>query len=128
MSIKRQFLHRDWKFRQSQGKAKDWLSARVPGCVHTDLRRHKLIPDPFWGDNELRLAWIEEADWTYRCEFVAEPGLRTRGHVELVVEGLDTLAILRLNGREIARSESMFFGLRIDVGSLLKQGRNLLEV
>jgi len=122
----RQALHRDWKFQQA-GHSK-WLAAQVPGCVHLDLRRHKLIPDPFWGDNERRLEWIEHTDWTYRCEFTADPRLFKREHIELVAEGLDTLATVRLNGREVARTENMFIGWRWDVRSLLRPGRNVLEI
>ena len=51
-----------WQFRDASSST-PWRSARVPGCVHTDLRRHQLIPDPFWGTNELQLQWIEERDW-----------------------------------------------------------------
>ena len=62
---------KNWSFRPADKE--EWLSAEVPGCVHTDLIRHELIPDPFWGDNELGLRWIEEKDWVYRCEFAAPP-------------------------------------------------------
>src|SRR3712207_8954090 len=44
-------------------------SAQVPGSVHTDLQRTGLIPDPFWGSNELELQWIEETDWEYSTTF-----------------------------------------------------------
>jgi len=117
-----------WKFRQAKPGTKTWLPARVPGCVHTDLLRLKQIPDPFWGDNERGLQWIEETDWIYRCEFSAEAALRGRKHVDLVFEGLDTLAIIRLNGREIARTANMFTGYRFDVTALLKPSGNVLEI
>ena len=45
--IHRQTLPAPWKFRRADQSA--WLPARVPGCVHTDLRRAGEIPDPFWG-------------------------------------------------------------------------------
>ncbi len=121
-----QSLHRDWKFQQA-GKP-GWRTAQVPGCVHLDLRKHKQIPDPFWGDNERGLQWIEETDWNYRCEFTANPRLLQRDHIELVADGLDTLAIVRLNGREIARTENMFIGYRWNTAKLLRPGRNVLEI
>ncbi|MET3209331.1 UNVERIFIED_CONTAM: beta-galactosidase/beta-glucuronidase [Paenibacillus sp. PvR008] len=40
----------NWRFREAQGD--EWLSAKVPGCVHTDLLRHGKIPGPFIGTNE----------------------------------------------------------------------------
>jgi beta-mannosidase len=124
--LRRQNLHQRWKFRQSNKT--QWRSAHVPGCVHLDLRRHKLIPDPFWGDNERRLLWIEETDWTYRCEFTADARLLAAGHIELLAEGLDTLADVRLNGRLVARTENMFVAWRWNVARLLRRGRNVLEI
>ncbi len=124
----RLLLSSSWKFRRATGTKDGWLPARVPGCVHTDLRRNKRIPDPFWGDNEKQLQWIEESDWLYRTEFTLPPAFRGRKHIELVFEGLDTLARIRLNGREIGRSESMFLGYRFEVGSLLKPRGNVLEI
>jgi beta-mannosidase len=121
-------LHSAWKFRQADKKTGDWLAARVPGCVHTDLLQHKLIPDPFWGSNEKKLQWIEEVDWTYRTSFKPSRELLRRKHIELVFEGIDTLAIIRLNGREIGRTESMFISYRFDVSSALKSGENTLEI
>jgi beta-mannosidase len=117
-----------WQFRQLTPRKTAWLPAQVPGCVHTDLLRAKQIPDPFWGDNERGLQWIEEADWLYRAEFTFPPALRTRKHLELVFEGLDTLATIRLNGREIGRSESMFIPLRFEIAGRTKPGANVLEV
>ena len=46
-----------------------WYPAQVPGCVHMDLFRNGLIPDPFWGANEGYLQWIEDKDWIYQIEF-----------------------------------------------------------
>ena len=76
----------------------DWLPARVPGCVHTDLLTHGLIDDPFHGCNELDLQWIERAEWHYRCDFEVEPGLLEHEALDLVFDGLDTVATVRLNG------------------------------
>lgn len=47
-----------WKFRDVTDNS-PWRDATVPGCVHRDLLRHELIPDPFYGTNELDLQWIE---------------------------------------------------------------------
>jgi len=55
------FLHSGWKF--SQAGRVDWHPAIVPGCVHTDLLRNKMIDDPFFRDNEEKLQWIGKTDW-----------------------------------------------------------------
>ncbi len=119
-------LHEGWMFHHPD-TARDY-PAQVPGCIHTDLRRQELIPDPFWGANELDLQWIEERDWTYSLHFKVETSLLGNERVELVCEGLDTLATLTLNGQEIARTENMFVGYRFDVKSHLREGENELKI
>ena len=32
-----------------------WIPAVVPGCVHSDLLRNKLIPEPYYRTNEKEL-------------------------------------------------------------------------
>ena len=115
-----------WHFRDCA--TKKWLPATVPGCVHSDLRRAGKIPDPFHGTNELGLQWIEERDWKYRTSFTVPAELLAEEVVELVADGLDTVATVTLNGREIARTENMFIGGRWNVKSLLRRGRNELVI
>ena len=81
---------RPWQFRDTAKKT--WHPARVPGCVHTDLQRAGLIPDPFAGTHELDLHWIEERDWEYRTQFEVPAALRAQAVIDLVADGLDTLA------------------------------------
>src|SRR4051812_38915500 len=115
-----------WRFRDCA--AKKWLPAVVPGCVHTDLRRAGEIPDPFHGTNELSLQWIEERDWEYRTVFTVPAAQLTEEVVELVADGLDTIATITLNGREVTRTENMFIAGRWSVKSLLRRGKNELVI
>ena len=115
-----------WAFLEP--KSQHWLKAEVPGCVHTDLLRHKRIPDPFWGSHEKELQWIEERDWEYRCRFVVEPRFCEYEHVELVAEGLDTIATIRLNGHLLGSTENMFLEYRFDAKKAIRTGRNVLEI
>ncbi|HEX2854376.1 MAG TPA: glycoside hydrolase family 2 protein [Opitutaceae bacterium] len=116
----------EWRFRDCADEA--WLPAAVPGCVHLDLRAAGKIPDPFWGTNEVGLQWIEEHDWEYRATFTVPAGLFDSEELDLVADGLDTVATVRLNGREIGRTENMFVGHRWAVKSLLRPGENELTV
>lgn len=121
-----QFLAGDWQFRQAG--AAEWLPATVPGGVHTDLLALGRIPDPFIGDNETRVQWVAEADWEYRLRFTAEAGLLSHAHIQLVCEGLDTLAAVSLNGRLLGQTDNMFRLYRWDVGPLLQDGENELLI
>jgi beta-mannosidase len=116
----------DWKFRDAT-ESSPWREATVPGCVHRDLRRHALIPDPFFGTNELDLQWIEHRDWEYRASFTVSAALLREEVLELVCDGLDTLATVYVNGRKVASTDNMFVTWRWDVKRLLKRGRNELR-
>src|ERR1700677_4793074 len=111
-----------WRFRDWSGSA--WLPARVPGCVHTDLLRAKVIPDPLRGTNEAALQWIDERDWEYSAEYRVDSALLAEDVVELVADGLDTIATVRLNASVVARTDNMFIGHRWNVRRLLRRGRN----
>jgi beta-mannosidase len=121
-----QSLAGGWEFRQAG--TEEWLPASVPGGVHTDLLALGRIPDPFVGDNEKRVQWVAEADWEYRYQFAAEPELFRQPHIWLVCDGLDTLATVSLNGRELGRAANMFRQYRWDVKPLLKAGENDLRI
>jgi beta-mannosidase len=116
-----------WKFRAA-GKRSRWLPATVPGCVHRDLLRAEKIPDPFYGTNELALRWIEEADWEYRGEFNVSTELLAEPHLDLVADGLDTVATVTLNGHVVAQTENMFLAHRWPVRAHLRVGRNRLHI
>jgi len=115
-----------WKFRQTG--TEEWLSASVPGGVHTDLLALGCIPDPFVGDNEKKVQWVAEADWEYRYQFEVAPELLTQLHIWLVCDGLDTLASVSLNGNEVGRAANMFRGYRWDVKDLLEPVENELRI
>ena len=104
------------------------IPAIVPGCIHTDLLAAKKIPDPFYRDNEKVVQWVGESNWIYRRSFDVAPGLLAHDHVMLKCEGLDTLATIRLNGTQVARTDNMFRTYEFDVKRLLKPGGNTIEI
>jgi beta-mannosidase len=106
----------------------DWLPGRVPGGVHLDLMAAGRISDPFVCDEELRVQWVAERDWEYRREFVVEAGVAAAGRLDLVFDGLDTLADIRLNGELLGSADNMFRTWRWDVTGLVRPGKNELAV
>ena len=100
----------------------------MPGTIHTDLRRAGLIPDPLRDRNDLTLAWIGRSDWLFgRGVAVDAPALATE-RVDLVCEGLDTVARLEVNGTVVGDAANMHHPHRFDVTGLLRQGDNRLAV
>lgn len=124
-------LNGDWEFRQMSGAKSanaEWLPAQVPGDVHLDLLRNKLIPKPFYRDNESRLQWIENADWSYRKTFNATSNLLKHRNVDLVFLGLDTNAIVYINNEPALKANNMFRAWRIDAKPFLHPGQNEIRV
>ncbi|MCE1252080.1 MAG: glycoside hydrolase family 2 protein [Anaerolineae bacterium] len=120
-------LSGQWKMRRYQQQA-DWVSASVPGCVYNDLILNGLIPDPFLEDNENNVQWVAENDWLYSRTFEMTPEMLTAAHLELVCEGLDTLAEIKVNGRPVLSSSNMFISQRVDIKSLLRPGQNEISI
>ncbi|MDF2989956.1 MAG: beta-galactosidase/beta-glucuronidase [Microbacterium sp.] len=103
------------------------LPAVVPGCVHTDLLRAGLIPDPFDGDNESALAWIGRTDWAYERTFDAGD-LGRDDRWDLVADGLDTFATIWLNGHLVGHTQNQFRSYRFDVVPYLRASDNHLRI
>ncbi|HKD92782.1 MAG TPA: glycoside hydrolase family 2 protein [Terriglobales bacterium] len=105
-----------------------WRPAQVPGVVDTDLLRNKLIPDPFYRENEAKLQWIENADWVYRATLQVTPEMLRHRHIELVFDGLDGYAEVSLNGAPVLTADNAFRQWRFDAKPNLKAGGNELLV
>jgi beta-mannosidase len=118
------WLHRNWTIRQVDGDIH--ASASVPGCVHTDLLTADLIPDPYLDRNETELGWIGRSTWRYETVFDRPDGSHDR--IDLVCEGLDTVARVELNGRVIGATANMHRRYRFDIGPALREGDNELSI
>ena len=104
------------------------IPATVPGCVHTNLLAVGKIPDPFYRDNEKAVQWVGQCNWVYRRTFEITPEILAFDHVLLRCEGLDTLATIRVNDAQIARTDNMFRTYEFDVKRLLQTGTNAIEI
>ncbi|GAA4975605.1 glycoside hydrolase family 2 protein [Actinoplanes utahensis] len=125
-------LHDGWTVRATGGPvpagiAGQALPAIVPGTVHTDLLAAGLIPDPYLGTNETALAWFHRTSWRYDTTVSAAPAAPGE-RVDLVFDGLDTVATIELDGVEIGRTANMHRGYRFDVRELLHDGPMPLTV
>ncbi len=113
---------------KSHPEAARWITAIVPGSVQLDLLHAGLIPAPYLRDNEASLQWIGLADWDYRLAFKVDAATLARDHVDLVFNGLDTFAEVRLNGKKLLAADNMFRRWRIPAKSTLHVGDNTLTV
>lgn len=119
-------LNDGWQFSES-GK-NEWRDAHVPGSVQSDLIRHKVLPNPFYGTNEEKIQWVENLNWDYKKTFTVTTQQLAHDDALIFFEGLDTHADVFVNGSRILRSENMFVGHKISVKNVLKEGDNSLYI
>ncbi|KAH9849972.1 glycoside hydrolase family 2 protein [Lenzites betulinus] len=133
-------LHEDWGFNQvgqflaeNEGgggaglSAGEWLPVHsFPTTVHVELIHHKKIPDPFIGLKEWDVQWVGEAEWAFKTQFTVTDEEANAENVDIVFDGLDTFAVVELNGEKILETDNQFVAHRVPVKSHLKVGENTL--
>jgi len=103
----------DWSFTQvgvdhAKNIIGEWLPvSSFPTTVHVELLKLKKIPDPFVGLHEWDVQWVGEAEWAFKTSFnVTEKELASQ-NVNLVFDGLDTFANVRLVRIPLNRQENL---------------------
>jgi beta-mannosidase len=103
-----------------------WVPALVPGGVHESLIAAGLIAHPYAAENEKAIRWIEDRVWWFRA-VVRPPAGRVPGdRLRLVLEAVDTVASIWLDGRLVARSANQFVPVEVDVSDLSAGEHELL--
>ncbi|MBF03265.1 MAG: beta-mannosidase [Flavobacterium sp.] len=125
-NLKRSLSSENWKFKQVD--TKNWLTATVPGTVHTDLLANYVIPDPFLETNEKNVQWVEKKDWEYKTSFFLSQSEMNFKNIDLQFDGLDTYASVFLNNQLILEANNMFRIWKIPVRKYLLKGENILKV
>jgi len=119
-------LDRSWKLRRIGSE--QWLDAKVPGSVFQDLLRAGLMQDPYYRDNEDEVEAHAVGDYEYQTTFAADEAWLRGDAVELVCEGLNTLALVELNGGQLAETDNMHRKYVWDVRHLVHPGSNTLRI
>jgi beta-mannosidase len=101
------------------------IPGTVPGSVYRDLLEAKIIPDPFYRTNEYEVREWMRYDYHYSTTFSYHP---THKHTDLILEGVDTLAIIYLNNRVVASTNNMHRSYRLSLDHLLVDGDNHLSI
>lgn len=115
-----------WRLTQADRKID--IPAIVPGVVQTDLMRRGIIPDPYFSTNETAVQWVSDLPWSYSRSFVVSPEFLRKRRIVLRCEGLDTIATIRINGREVAFANNMFRTWEFDAKPYLREGENSIGV
>ena len=125
-SIKEISLNDNWLVKSANDSIK--LTTNIPNEIHFDLYKNKVIPHPFFGDNEKNIQWVSENDWTYEKEFDVDSSFLTNENIELVFEGIDTYSDIYLNDVKLLSTDNQFRQWKADVKSRLQTSNNKLSI
>ena len=125
--VRRSLSGADWRVFNTNGSVS--VAARVPGVVHLDLLAAGVIGDPYYRYNEREQAWIwREPYWNYTRSLSVSADLLAHSAVEAVFDGLDTAALVFVNGRLVHQSANQFRRFTVDLRTALVAGDNELTV
>lgn len=96
------------------------IDGAVPGDVHQDLVNAGLLPEPLVGVNAPKHEWVERAVFTYERDVAVEQDF---DRAELVFNGLDCLAEVRVDSAKVGSSANAFVEHTFDVTSQLQRGK-----
>ena len=99
----------------------------VPGGIYTALYEAKLIPDPYFAQNEKLTQWPSRADWIFSRSFTLPDGFSSAKAVTLRLEDVDCFATVKVNGHEAGKTSNRFQRYDFDVKPFLKAGENKIE-
>ncbi len=125
-------LHEFWTMRAAGASvpaevAGRRVAAEVPGSAHTDLLSAGLMPDPYLDLNEDAVEWAHRTDWIYERPLEIAAAADDE-RVDLIFEGLDTIATVSLGDDEVGRARNMHRSYRFDVRELAGRGEQTLRV
>ncbi|MBR1588300.1 MAG: glycoside hydrolase family 2 protein [Kiritimatiellae bacterium] len=99
----------------------------VPGGIYSALYDAKLIPDPYFAQNEKLTQWPGRADWLFTRMFTLPDGFASAKAVTLRLEDVDCFATVKVNGRVAGKTSNRFQRYDFDVKPFLKAGENKIE-
>ena len=110
-----------WALREA-GSAES-VDMTVPGDGISALVAAGRLADPYWGRNEYDCRWVADRDWVLTRKVLLDDL-----NVELVIEGLDTLATVRFNGEVVIEGANAFRTYRWAVRNMARVGENEIEI
>lgn len=103
------------------------IAADLPGDNYTALLNAEMIPDPYFGKNELIVQEFRDYKWSYKRDFEVSAEVLAKKYVFLEVSMADTFVECILNGKKVFKGRNAFAAYRPEVKKLLKEGRNSIE-
>lgn len=120
-------IHQDWIFRE-YNTTNNWLPAKVPGVVQSDLVANKLLENPLLLDNEKLAIALEGKSWEYKTNIEITKELYDKHHLDLIFKGLDTYADIYINNILVYKAENMFIEHKVPGKRHFHKGNNELKI
>jgi beta-mannosidase len=112
-----------WHLAAADGTQRAPIS--IPGDLHSALKSAGIIPDPYFGRNELDVRWVAERDWVIERSFTLDD---PSGSWYLDITYLDTVATIFVNDVDVLRADNCFLRYRPDVSKVLIAGENIVRI
>jgi beta-mannosidase len=104
------------------------IPCNLPGDIHSALLDQQLIPDPYYGTNELAIQWVGKHDWTLSKVFSVSKEQMESGMPVLTLTMADTIITVVVNGKVAGNCDNQFRRFRFDLSSYLQEGDNTIEL
>ncbi|MDE6621747.1 MAG: glycoside hydrolase family 2 protein [Lachnospiraceae bacterium] len=115
-------LNGKWELRSERGEP--LCPVEVPGTVISGLYAAGKIENPYYRENEYAVRELFWKDYQFVRRFVVDQELLKQEELNLVCRGLDTLAQICMNGRELASADNMHRTYRFPIKEYLHEGEN----
>lgn len=119
-------LNGNWLMKRTEGE--EWISAKVPGSVYSDLLTADKMQDPYYRDNEYTALKLSSYDFEYKKTFMVYNDLLRHQHIFLVCEGLDTICKVYLNSKLIITGSNMHRTFEADIKDCIIEGKNTIQI
>lgn len=99
------------------------LPMMLPGDVVSALQHAQFVPDPYSGQNEYEVRWVAERDWIISRTFHTD-----KTDLSLILQHVDTIAEVSINGTVVATTQNSFRTYTIDVSKVLLSSENEITI
>lgn len=126
-TFKEVLIDQDWIFRENETN-NDWLPAKIPGTVQSDLVANKLLENPLLLDNEKLAIALENKSWIYKTTIDITQELFEKHHLDLIFKGLDTYCDIYINDVLVYKANNMFVEHKVAGKKHFHKGKNELKL
>jgi len=105
-----------------------WFDCTCPNSIFINLADAGQINKNDLLANPEKYRWVSDKAWVFRKVFDVTGQMLESNSIELICEGLDTIANVWLNEKLLSKTENMFISHRFDVTKYLKPKGNILLI